>query len=32
LKTEDERRRYHEAGERRRIRLAMRHKMPASDV
>ena len=32
LKTEDERRRYREAGERRRIRLAMRHKMPASDT
>jgi acyl-CoA hydrolase len=31
LKTEDERRRYREAGERRRIRLAMRHKMPMSD-
>jgi acyl-CoA hydrolase len=31
LKTEDERRRYREAGERRRIRLAMRHKMPPSD-
>ena len=32
LKTEDERRRYREAGERRRIRLAMRHKLPSSDV
>jgi acyl-CoA hydrolase len=32
LKTEDERRRYREAGERRRIRLAMRHKMPPADV
>jgi acyl-CoA hydrolase len=32
LKTEDERRRYREAGERRRIRLAMRHKMPTSDA
>jgi len=32
LKTEDERRRYREAGERRRIRLAMRHKMPPSDA
>src|ERR1700685_3546636 len=31
VKTEDERRRYREAGERRRIRLAMRHKMPLSD-
>ena len=28
LKTEDERRRYREAGERRRMRLAMRHKTP----
>jgi acyl-CoA hydrolase len=32
LKTEDERRRYREAGERRRMRLAMRHKMPPSDA
>ncbi len=32
LKTEDERRRYREAGERRRIRLAMRHKMPQADA
>ena len=32
LKTEDERRRYREAGERRRMRLAMRHKMPLSDA
>jgi len=32
VKTEDERRRYREAGERRRIRLAMRHKMPTSDA
>src|SRR5271155_2999910 len=31
LKTEDERRRYREAGERRRLRLAMRHKMPPAD-
>ncbi len=31
LKTDDERRRYREAGERRRMRLAMRHKMPPSD-
>ena len=31
LQTGDERRRYREAGERRRIRLAMRHKMPPSD-
>ena len=31
LKSEDERRRYREAGERRRIRLAMRHKMPLAD-
>jgi acyl-CoA hydrolase len=31
VNTEDERRRYREAGERRRIRLAMRHKMPLSD-
>jgi acyl-CoA hydrolase len=31
VKTADERRRYREAGERRRIRLAMRHKMPLSD-
>jgi acyl-CoA hydrolase len=32
VKTEDERRRYREAGERRRMRLAMRHKMPPSDA
>src|SRR5580700_8617189 len=32
LKTKDERRRYREAGERRRMRLAMRHKMPPSDA
>jgi acyl-CoA hydrolase len=32
LKTKDERRRYREAGERRRMRLAMRHKMPSSDA
>jgi acyl-CoA hydrolase len=31
VKTADERRRYREAGERRRIRLAMRHKMPLAD-
>jgi acyl-CoA hydrolase len=31
VRTEDERRRYREAGERRRIRLAMRHKMPLSE-
>jgi acyl-CoA hydrolase len=31
LKTDDERRRYREAGERRNMRLAMRHKMPLSD-
>jgi acyl-CoA hydrolase len=32
VKSEDERRRYREAGERRRMRLAMRHKMPPSDA
>jgi acyl-CoA hydrolase len=32
VKTEDERRRYREAGERRRMRLAMRHKVPPSDA
>jgi acyl-CoA hydrolase len=32
LTTEHERRRYREAGERRRMRLAMRHKMPPSDA
>lgn len=31
LETEDERRRYREAGERRRVRLNMRHKRPLSD-
>jgi acyl-CoA hydrolase len=31
LQTEDERRRYREAGERRRIRLSMRHKTPPAD-
>ncbi|MGA7915985.1 MAG: acyl-CoA thioesterase [Candidatus Acidiferrales bacterium] len=31
LETEDERRRYREAGERRRVRLSMRHKLPLSD-
>lgn len=30
LETEDDRRRYHDAGERRRVRLAMRHKAPLS--
>lgn len=32
LETEDERRRYREAGERRRVRLQMRHKVPFSDA
>jgi acyl-CoA hydrolase len=32
LETEDERRRYREAGERRRVRLQMRHKLPFSDA
>lgn len=31
LETESDRRRFHEAGERRRIRLAMRHKRPPED-
>jgi acyl-CoA hydrolase len=32
LETEDERRRYREAGERRRVRLQMRHKLPLSEA
>lgn len=32
LETEDERRRYREAGERRRVRLQMRHKLPLADA
>jgi acyl-CoA hydrolase len=32
LETEDERRRYREAGERRRVRLQMRHKLPLADT
>ena len=31
LETEDDHRRHREAGERRRVRLAMRHKRPLSD-
>lgn len=32
LETEEDRRRYEEAGERRRVRLAMRHKQPVTDL
>jgi acyl-CoA hydrolase len=32
LETEDDRRRFREAGERRRVRLNMRHKRPLSDA
>jgi hypothetical protein len=32
LETDDDRRRFREAGERRRVRLAMRHKRPLEEM